>query len=190
MNLGHTIVLSILGHGILLMSWPHVANFSVATTTPSYKITILNPYVNKTSKNTNPQSQNKKAFKSTTTNVTQNTNLKPESGDRSITENIRKKSETQAYVINNINTKLRKNFIYPWLARKNGWEGKVLLSLFINSEGSIENAQIKSGSGYLILDRSALNALLKIKSVQKTKNLFNINHQEIIIPVVYRLQKG
>ena len=66
----------------------------------------------------------------------------------------------------------------------------MLLSLVVTSEGNIKSAQIKTGSGHPILDQSALSALLKIKEINNTENWFNINNQQIIIPVIYRLQKG
>ena len=65
-----------------------------------------------------------------------------------------------------------------------------MLSLIVNAEGNIKNAHIKSGSGYRILDQSALSALKKVKNIDEKEDEFNFSHKEIIIPVIYRLKKG
>jgi len=192
MKISHAIILSLLGHGILLISWPNVADFSVASTFPSYQVRLLESL----SKNTPEKTIQKRISQDTNTaNITnreakKNKSIKPALDTQSNIENSQKSSEIKAYVISRINYKIRNNFKYPQLARKNGWEGKVLLSLFVNSEGTIENAHIKTSSGYRILDKSALNALLKVKHIPRIKNWFNISYSEIIIPVIYQLQKG
>lgn len=48
---------------------------------------------------------------------------------------------------------------YPVSARLRGYEGIVLISAEILSEGRVENVKIKSSSGYAILDQSALEAV-------------------------------
>ena len=175
MALRYAIILSILGHGILFMSWPSTHNFGVKNSSSSYQVTVLESVtdtpppkekINKTKPKVTKHKitkQNKKTFK---------------------------KTNNKAYVINRLNTEIQNNFKYPRLAIRNGWQGKVILGLSINPQGYIENAHIKIGSGYRILDQSALNALLSIKNIQKAENKFIIDQQEITIPVIYRLQKG
>jgi len=187
MTITQTILLSVFGHGILLMSWPHVASFSVSSTTPSYQITLLEKATQEKITEQAPHQLKRTEYKKT--NSTHNSQSKPISKElKSSKEN--ETSNLKAYVISRINHKIRKNFKYPKLAQRNGWEGKVLLSLILNPEGKIENAHIKYGSGYGVLDQAALNALLKVKNIQKTNYRFNFNLQEIIIPVIYRLHKG
>ena len=41
---------------------------------------------------------------------------------------------------------------YPLLARKYGWQGKLILKVYIKSNGSVENVEIEESSGYPILD--------------------------------------
>ncbi|MCW9030527.1 MAG: TonB family protein [Gammaproteobacteria bacterium] len=192
MKISHAIVFSIFGHGMLFMSWPHVANFSVASTLPSYQVTLLESktknVISKTIQTNSPQ-----IIKTPQKNKYKADNKRSAKAAAERKNNVStsdKKSEIKAYIISHINHKIRNDFYYPQLARRNGWEGKVLLSLNVTAEGLIKNAQIKAGSGYPILDQSALNALLKIKAIQNTENWFNINNQNIIIPVIYRLQKG
>ena len=191
MKLRYADILSFLGHGILLMSWPTTVNFSVASTPATfYQVTLSERNVEKVlkKKNVKPHTLPHSINKEIQTSSRKKTTSTPKQDD-AITKK-KKNTKTKAYIISRINHKIKNNFIYPRLARRNGWEGKVMLSLFVNAEGSIENAHIKSCSGYRILDQSALRALLKIKHVKKPKEWFNINQQEIIIPVIYRLQEG
>ncbi len=48
---------------------------------------------------------------------------------------------------------------YPAFARRHGMEGKVLVSARVGADGTCLQAKLKSGSGYRILDRAALEAV-------------------------------
>lgn len=48
---------------------------------------------------------------------------------------------------------------YPAEARRNGWEGTVILSLTIAADGSLHSAEIHQSSGYTLLDRAALKMI-------------------------------
>jgi TonB family protein len=49
--------------------------------------------------------------------------------------------------------------IYPWVARKKGYEGVVLISVKIDVNGKVGLFKIKKSSGYAVLDRSASDAV-------------------------------
>ncbi len=53
--------------------------------------------------------------------------------------------------------------LYPYLARKRGWQGRVVLSVYVNQSGFAVKVIIKKGSGHLILDRSAMLTIEKWK---------------------------
>lgn len=51
--------------------------------------------------------------------------------------------------------------VYPSLARKRGWQGKVVLEVAILADGSIEQVKLHSGSGFAILDKAAIASVGK-----------------------------
>lgn len=48
---------------------------------------------------------------------------------------------------------------YPALARKRGWQGRVLLAVAVGSDGSVQKVWVHSGSGHELLDEAALRAV-------------------------------
>jgi len=85
--------------------------------------------------------------------------------------------------------KLNANFIYPKLAQRKNWQGKVTLSLHITSSGEIEDIQLATSSGYNILDKAAVTSLQQVKNLPNISLWFNdgINLQ---LPVIYKLTES
>jgi len=50
---------------------------------------------------------------------------------------------------------------YPRLARKRGYEGMVMLNVFVTENGRVNGVKVDSTSGYSILDRAAMDAVNK-----------------------------
>ena len=48
---------------------------------------------------------------------------------------------------------------YPYLARRNGWEGKVLIRVVLGGDGRLLHAEIQESSGHEVLDQDALQVL-------------------------------
>jgi protein TonB len=48
---------------------------------------------------------------------------------------------------------------YPELARQRGWEGTVLLRLYIAADGRVTEAKVEKTSGYPILDAAAVTTV-------------------------------
>ena len=48
---------------------------------------------------------------------------------------------------------------YPSLARKRGWQGKVVLEVVILADGSVEQVRLHSGSGFALLDKAAITGV-------------------------------
>ena len=106
-----------------------------------------------------------------------------------ITVSVKKKQQAKARVISIIYKELNQYFVYPKLAQKHNWQGKVLLSLRVRSNGEINNIHVFTSSGYSVLDQAAINALMKVKYLPKISSWLrgDIN---IKLPVIYKLTEG
>lgn len=60
-----------------------------------------------------------------------------------------------------IESELARYFQYPYLARREGWEGAVQLAFRITGGGEISDIRIARSSGYPVLDKAAIEALTK-----------------------------
>lgn len=89
-------------------------------------------------------------------------------------------------IVDAMKGRLAQYFSYPLLARRKGWEGEVLLGFSVDNEGWLSAAHIARSSGYPLLDRSALDALLKIQRLDLAPD----RALELQIPVIYRLREG
>jgi protein TonB len=72
---------------------------------------------------------------------------------------------------------------YPAMARRMGWEGKVVVSFLVLSDGSVRDVRVVQGSGHPALDRGAVDAVRKAAPFPRPPA-----EAEIITPVVYRLE--
>jgi len=50
---------------------------------------------------------------------------------------------------------------YPRMAKRRGYEGTVLLEVFVNREGKVKELRIFHSSGYPVLDKAALSSVKK-----------------------------
>ena len=48
---------------------------------------------------------------------------------------------------------------YPMIARKEGWQGKLILNVFVNKNGKVKNVELLKSSGYKILDNVSLQTV-------------------------------
>lgn len=82
---------------------------------------------------------------------------------------------------------LARNFTYPLIARRRGWEGKVLLAITVQSNGRVVHVRITRSSGFDILDRSAVNTLQNVGQLADAAPWLHGQALELLLPVVYRL---
>ncbi len=54
---------------------------------------------------------------------------------------------------------VQRHINYPPIARRMGWEGKVLVSFVLEPNGDIRNLKVLKSSGYEVLDKEALEAI-------------------------------
>ena len=71
---------------------------------------------------------------------------------------------------------------YPATARRMGWEGEVVVSFHLLSDGSVRDVRVVQGSGHAALDRGAIDAVRNASPFPRSAV-----EAEIITPVVYRL---
>lgn len=88
---------------------------------------------------------------------------------------------------NALKQRVNATFKYPWLARKRGWQGRVLLSLRVERNGRLSNITIRETSGYRVLDNSALDSVIKIKNLPEAAGLLQGNTLTLQIPVQFQL---
>ena len=81
-----------------------------------------------------------------------------------------------------IREKILRNVSYPSLARRLGWQGKVLVSFIINLNGTIKEARVMQSSGYDLLDKTALETVKESEPFPRPPI-----EAQIVLPIVYHL---
>jgi protein TonB len=82
-----------------------------------------------------------------------------------------------------IRDKILRNVIYPDAARRMVWQGKVILSFIIMADGSVSTFKIIQGSGYSLLDKSAIETVKDTAPFPKPPG-----EAQIVISIVYRME--
>lgn len=100
------------------------------------------------------------------------------------------RNEIRDRVLSRIRTNLQQYFVYPLLAQRQGWQGRVLLGFSVEANGAIRNIHVAAGSGYPILDSSAQAALARIQNLYEAGNWLQGQRLELQLPVIFRLQGG
>lgn len=85
---------------------------------------------------------------------------------------------------------LAKHFRYPRLAQQRGWEGTVVLTVRILSDGRLDEIRVKRSSGRSLLDRSARQALAGIERLPQFADRIGEDGLALEIPVTYRLESA
>ena len=91
-------------------------------------------------------------------------------------------SKTQLSVISRL---VREHLEYPYLARRMGWEGEVLLGFRLSLSGEVEDLKVLKSSGFEVLDQSALKAVKRA-----SKHFPRPKHTVLVkLPVRFKLEK-
>ncbi|MFQ5956280.1 MAG: energy transducer TonB [Candidatus Brocadiales bacterium] len=77
---------------------------------------------------------------------------------------------------------------YPIMARRNEWEGEVVLEIVVSPSGECKRAEVITSSGYQILDRAAVKAAQHWKFVPAMRNDIPVK-STVLVPVVFRLNQ-
>lgn len=81
-----------------------------------------------------------------------------------------------------IRESVRKKVMYPRLARRMGWEGKVVIAFTILSDGNAKDVRVREGCGIDILNNDAIEAVKKASPFPKPPV-----EAQVILPIVYKL---
>lgn len=76
---------------------------------------------------------------------------------------------------------------YPYLARRNGWEGQVLINAVIGTDGHLLHAEIQQSSGHKILDQDALKVIRAATPLSMGQS-HSQQQTTFTIPLIYRLR--
>ena len=77
---------------------------------------------------------------------------------------------------------IEKNISYPPMARRMGWQGKVVVSFIVCSNGKIENLQVVESSGHAQLDKNALQTVKQVEPFPSPPV-----RVKLILPVTYKI---
>lgn len=91
-------------------------------------------------------------------------------------------------VASRIRGALARYFNYPRRARREGWQGAVVLDFRIDIDGTISAINVARSSGYTLLDRAAVGALTKVGRIPLDGAL--PHPLELQLPVIYHLEES
>lgn len=95
-------------------------------------------------------------------------------------------SPQQAYLAKHygyIREAIQRSVSYPGLARRRGWAGRVVLSFRILPDGAVAHVRVTQGSGFEVLDASAVEAVLRASPFPPPPA-----EADIVAPVAYSLE--
>ena len=81
-----------------------------------------------------------------------------------------------------IRDKILRNVVYPDVARRMGWQGKVVLSFVITAKGAVKSFQVVQSSGFKMLDGQAIETVQDAAPFPKPPV-----EAKLVIPIIYRL---
>ncbi len=87
-----------------------------------------------------------------------------------------------------INKIIKKNVKYPFIAKKNGIEGKVIIQFKILKDGKVKDIKIVKSSGFKILDKSAIKAILSSVPFPGFPKKLERNSLAIKVPINFFLE--
>jgi len=95
-------------------------------------------------------------------------------------------AEIAAYqlILSSLRVRIVEGIRYPVIARVNGWEGTVIVSVRLDAAGRLEQAIVRQSSGHEVLDRAAAALLKKVTPVENPLS----SPITIEIPIVYELK--
>lgn len=94
------------------------------------------------------------------------------------------------YLLGELQNRLNRFLTYPVRARRRGWQGEVMVAFNINKHGQLNNVRLARSSGYSLLDRSAVNAISKLKHIDLPGSMGRLQAMDLQLPVRYELRES
>ena len=94
------------------------------------------------------------------------------------------------HLLSLLHESLNRHFIYPPMAHRNGWEGRVELLVHLDHDGRLHALRVVRSSGYLLLDEDALLTLRRIGSIPRARAWLPERGYATTLPVIYKLTEG
>jgi TonB family protein len=173
-------LVSVLAHMTALYSGDNNSTVSLSVANVVQPSITAQLYV---AKNNNQNNDNREIARKSKVVPKQNNSIVPDESSHS------SNSQYRTLVLSRVRGQMSQHFYYPAMARRQGWQGKVLLDFLLAENGHIDDVRVKLSSGYKILDHAAIDALSKVV-------LADVSNQELHIamlagrlslPVVFRL---
>ncbi len=76
---------------------------------------------------------------------------------------------------------------YPLLARRRGYEGRVLLSVLVHADGAGSGVTLKQSSGHAMLDEAALDTVKRWRFLPARRGATPVESR-VDVPIVFRLE--
>jgi TonB family protein len=204
LSINHFVVSSILAHAAVFAVWANTQSHtftlpSALSSAPSFEIALLDAA--KPTQKSQPRVHHPKHDKPEPTpqrqlatakrvDSTPGTNAHTQHATTSAHAAELRRSEIRDRVLSKIRSHLNQYFVYPLLAQREGWQGQVLLGFSVEANGKIRNIHIAAGSGYPILDTSAVAALSRVQYLYEASGWLQGRRLELQMPVIFRLQGG
>lgn len=81
-----------------------------------------------------------------------------------------------------IKNEIQQKIIYPLVARKNGWQGRVVVSFMVCEDGRVEAISVRESSGFALLDKSAVKTILQAAPFPPPPS-----RAELVVPINFSL---
>jgi protein TonB len=78
--------------------------------------------------------------------------------------------------------------VYPPLARRMGEEGKVVLRVSVNAQGSADSVEIRTSSGSQRLDESAQKTVRNWKFIPAKRGEVAVQSW-VLVPIIFKLEQ-
>jgi protein TonB len=126
--------------------------------------------------------------------ATQNSSPKENTEQTANTSTETSNEAQRNFLLGQVHNLLSRHLQYPLRARRRGWEGEVLLGFHVDHQGLLGNIHLARSSGYASLDRSAINALRKVKTIPLQQGDATLEAgfrpMDLQLPVIYQLHEG